>query len=1321
MAHWSVDQVGEWLRLIGFEKQITTFKDRHIDGNALKQLTIHDVPQILIITNEEDQTIKKPTIGEIRRFQESLWEWKKENLSKLSLTITPLKSQCVSTVDDNNQYKYLIDDSIHVDFFKNPKFSSYLINYIQQESFPIQIQIQKLPETSEQPLSSYTIEFLSKQQEAKHTEIQVNTILVRTSLHNPRAIKVIQAIMDNENDLFTVCKFNDTHGNVLEIYFFNDKKFNGFENTFGIDQVIQNNILRIVLVLKLKYNTKLRVRTPKNVKEDAEDNILLKHQNQQALRLQEELIKAINDYDQENEMLSVIHHHIVNKMGNKNIQHIRIFGNITLVYDMVKRVQDIKNRYCLTKYPLSEMNSKQEDDLEFIDFFFAQINYLLNVCRPELKAIEKKFKNDHVHFSIRQNVFYAPPYLKDDIECDISTLLSHMTTATFKATDFYYDNAKRASLLFRTIAQNNHCYCNFDIETKLETCTIPKAIANTSTTYPIPKLIIQQSDLLSSWSTVYQHVTLKTGSIEVLIGDIATQKVDTIVIPCVSYGLKESLIERAGKIVPQPSEKNVKNSIPFITETTAGRLCCKQILFVNWSLSRMPTTTTDNALRESVRNFISNVIQYIITRSKHSTDSGAHSIAFAVPDSCTNENLLAEEMAFETQRQIQFTASILLKVSFILSPDKKTLHKEFSSVIATMKTTNNNNNNYGMFFYPVSTTTITITSSNTENLSKCQKKMYDYMKRCMSEQVLNGFRNWNQYSINAYYKYCIDRCILPQMNDDQQIVLKGPIISVQEAKQKYQLTVAIVQEKMHMQQSLLATSESISAIECPAANIISTAETSACYNVMLSFCPEDSILCHQLTNRLVDEGFSLSLSSDGVSDHSDVLCQMKKSDCIILCISENYFKDANCKREAMYANQISKPIILVKIQNCTPINCLRQLLQNHLCFQMYGSENQLDLVFDKLLLQIFQYTRPANNYPRQQTSSRINLSAQNLMDIQHRDTMNLYPALSAEQRKLVYRMKIDNLVNSRKDELTEDERSVAIEKVQDIIREAVDRCTLYVTKSQYQQYSSIQNNEQYEIRKNQMEQQIYLDVGILSYRNWLKQASNLKTKQNIAPFTISGDINDALFPMLTEVLKNPTLLLRPYTKQSSPWTSNFSKMNLWKIGYTGPCHRWTCYYGGGSMYYYKSYTKYADYRLIRYTPWGITTEEDIRERHEMVDSSKMFKRRRALGEYFIKNYQHITEESLKTYADFAKRMQDNANELARLCEIDTDTLREQSKQKTQASLAAIFSFNTEGNASEQPITTSKIQNTPEILRQSSLNANKHANMDNRAFIFEIIL
>jgi hypothetical protein len=94
MGHWNVDQVGEWLKASGFEKQIKTFKgkcclywsfifiiyhiltlDRNIDGSALKGLTDYDIPEILIVLNE-DGTIKKPTIGAVRRFREELSEWK---------------------------------------------------------------------------------------------------------------------------------------------------------------------------------------------------------------------------------------------------------------------------------------------------------------------------------------------------------------------------------------------------------------------------------------------------------------------------------------------------------------------------------------------------------------------------------------------------------------------------------------------------------------------------------------------------------------------------------------------------------------------------------------------------------------------------------------------------------------------------------------------------------------------------------------------------------------------------------------------------------------------------------------------------------------------------------------------------------------------------------------------------------------------------------------------------------------------------------------------------------------------------------------------
>jgi hypothetical protein len=109
-------------------------------------------------------------------------------------------------------------------------------------------------------------------------------------------------------------------------------------------------------------------------------------------------------------------------------------------------------------------------------------------------------------------------------------------------------------------------------------------------------------------------------------------------------------------------------SIPFITETTGGKLNCERILFVNWSL---PTTVTnDDDLSNSIRFFISQSIQYAITESQ--------SMAFAMPDVCKQEEIFAEEIIEETINQIN---SLALKVSFIVSPDQQTLHQRLLNTI----------------------------------------------------------------------------------------------------------------------------------------------------------------------------------------------------------------------------------------------------------------------------------------------------------------------------------------------------------------------------------------------------------------------------------------------------------------------------------------------------------------------------------------------------------------------------------------------------------------------------------------------------------------
>jgi hypothetical protein len=132
--------------------------------------------------------------------------------------------------------------------------------------------------------------------------------------------------------------------------------------------------------------------------------------------------------------------------------------------------------------------------------------------------------------------------------------------------------------------------------------------------------------------------------------------------------------------------------------------------------------------------------------------------------------------------------------------------------------------------------------------------------------------------------------------------------------------------------------------------------------------------------------------------------------------------------------------------------------------------------------------------------------------------------------------------------------------------------------------------------------------------------------------------------------------------------------------------------------------------------WGMATEEEIKRRQKMVDSSKMIKRRKEIGKYFLKNYKYITEENLKSYLGFTQRMKDNANELARLCEMNECSLQEQSKQKIQGSSTPIFALCTESQAKEAPITTSKIQ----IPSKFSRGSNSNSNFYNRSSVIKIL-
>jgi hypothetical protein len=116
------------------------------------------------------------------------------------------------------------------------------------------------------------------------------------------------------------------------------------------------------------------------------------------------------------------------------------------------------------------------------------------------------------------------------------------------------------------------------------------------------------------------------------------------------------------------------------------------------------------------------------------------------------------------------------------------------------------------------------------------------------------------------------------------------------------------------------------------------------------------MISHRLANRLIDEGFSVWINSNQLIEFDQILRKINQSDCIILCISRNYFQDELCKKEAKYAEQIGKFIIPVKVEYYQPIEWLQKLIEKDSYFQLFGSDNHFNLEYEKLLLKIVSFS-----------------------------------------------------------------------------------------------------------------------------------------------------------------------------------------------------------------------------------------------------------------------------------------------------------------------------------------------------------------------------
>lgn len=238
------------------------------------------------------------------------------------------------------------------------------------------------------------------------------------------------------------------------------------------------------------------------------------------------------------------------------------------------------------------------------------------------------------------------------------------------------------------------------------------------------------------------------------------------------------------------------------------------------------------------------------------------------------------------------------------------------------------------------------------DISKCQEKINNHLNRCLTSSKISSldgiFNSWDQYTLNAFYKYCKDRYVLPQIDKTgNTLELTGPVNYVREAKKKWYFLRELVKEKT-------SNTSKIEPQDSARLDNKSTTNTTSkkVYNVMISYSERDERLCQRLIDRLVEEEFSVWAEPIRVGQLRDVSSQIDKADFIILCVSENSYESSSCEKETKYAFKTGKPVFSVKIQNDPLIGWQREIFEKKLFTQLFGSDNHFDMEFSHLLLQI---------------------------------------------------------------------------------------------------------------------------------------------------------------------------------------------------------------------------------------------------------------------------------------------------------------------------------------------------------------------------------
>ena len=258
-------------------------------------------------------------------------------------------------------------------------------------------------------------------------------------------------------------------------------------------------------------------------------------------------------------------------------------------------------------------------------------------------------------------------------------------------------------------------------------------------------------------------------------------------------------------------------------------------------------------------------------------------------------------------------------------------------------------------------TEITLSISRYYNRTRCQNAINTYIKKtfCTTEKIDNqvDLKLWSQHMINAFYQYCITKAIIPKIscnNTEQNIELTGFVRTVNETFEKYRLMTEILKQKvLEVAQSSIQPEPASTSSRSATKN--ASTKSNEDFNITVSYCLLDQKICVRLKERLIGEGYLVS-----IGNNDDRTTSMKKSYLIIIYFTEDYA--TSNVQEIKHAKSIGKKILLIKptklacrgknnwLHSVRTLQLSCELLSENFTIEL--DENNFEQEYDKLLIEV---------------------------------------------------------------------------------------------------------------------------------------------------------------------------------------------------------------------------------------------------------------------------------------------------------------------------------------------------------------------------------